>query len=528
MQKFTSFCCVAALLFLACATPVQSKQLAIVVGIDHYDPQTARLTDLKGAVNDARLITDTLRGIGVYLPDSRVLLNEQATVSRFLETWKETVAEAKTGDRIIVTFAGHGNHEPETGAPYDEPDHEDETLLFYDYSRDKPKTGRISDDELFDLFQKASAFSILFVSDSCHAGGMMRSAAIDSPLPSRSGPDEAYYEVDLSMPAKTTGTGDNTQMLENVTYLLAMEDEKQKIQEVIPPGQGLVHGALSFAFAEAIRGLADENGDQAVSRKELSNYIKNRVVALSEHKQFPNLLPRGSEETAFELSAGKSPTLQAKSDLSLEPSDLQVKVEGGSAPSGVRHSHLSNDDNYRLRFVINKKMAKVYNIGGDFVGEILADDAGSWNALIDKYRFLTALDGNPKLVSDAAQIILDKGGKVHPIEERLTFSFDAKSSKKYFMLFDLPGTGRVQFLYPLKEQNDPPLLDKTPYQLPLKVTDPVGEDDLIAVFCERQNNEAVDLLNQYHGKNPPPATDFFQATQGCQIGKYAFFTRNKN
>ncbi|MFM8331117.1 MAG: caspase family protein [Candidatus Methylumidiphilus sp.] len=510
-------------LVLLCAgfMPAYSKQYAIVVGIDQYQPSATGLKRLKGAVNDAKLIAETLRGIGVELPASRVLLNEQATLGHFQAAWQDVLAQAKPGERIIVTFAGHGSHEKDS-APLDEQDGKDETLLFYDYDRDTPKAGRLSDDALYAMFQAASRFSILFVSDSCHAGGMMRDAASSSPLPSRDGPEDKYYQVNLSMPAAAAESGDDNQLLEHVTWLLAMADEAKKINEVLPPGQDQVHGALSFAFAEAIRGLADSDGDHLVSRKELASYISNRVVVLSEHKQIPNLLPRSGDETALDLLLKPAKTGESAS-TALDKIALPIQVEGGSPPAGVASIRL-NAEAYRLRFVIGPASAKIYNVGGDFVGEIPAHDAGAWNNVIDKYRFLTALDGNPQGAGNAGLIALDKGGKAHPLGEIVTFSFGAESPNRYFLLFDLPGNGKLQFLYPLPKSPDPLALPRVPYALPIKIDEPLGEDDVVAVLCERQNDAAVALLSQYNGKNPPPAAAFFKATQGCQVGKYAFFT----
>ena len=55
----------------------QPTQHALVVGIDNY--QSEDLMTLNGAVNDAKLLSSALRKAGVKLPNSRILLNEQAT-----------------------------------------------------------------------------------------------------------------------------------------------------------------------------------------------------------------------------------------------------------------------------------------------------------------------------------------------------------------------------------------------------------------------------------------------------------------
>jgi hypothetical protein len=111
------------------------------------------------------------------------------------------------------------------------------------------------------------------------------------------------------------------------------------------------------------------------------------------------------------------------------------------------------------------------------------------------------------------------------MQERLDFSFDPDSDKRYLVLFDLAGSGELQFLYPLQAQGDSPALAKIPYDLPLVVEPPSGEDDLVAVFCATAQDRLATLLSDYHGRTPPRPEDFLAAVgQDCQIGRYAFFT----
>lgn len=506
----------------ACAAPAHSQQLGIVVGIDRYNPKTARLPPLRGAANDAKLLQTTLRRIGVDLPASRVLVNEDASVSRFQAAWNEVLAQAKPGDRIIVTFAGHGSQEKDQ-EPIDEKDGLDETLLFYDYDHDKPKAGRISDDTLHEMFKKASAYSILFVSDSCHAGGMTRGTAAAALLPARSGPDDIYQEqVDSDSRPKIIGVSDSSQVLEHVTYLNATDKDELKIHEIFAPGPAKeAHGALSVAFAEAIGGQADADGNQTISRRELADYIQKRVPVLSDRQQMPSLLPRSGDEAALSLAADTSATPSPQPVLD---APLPVKVEGGKLPPGLS-SVKPSQDAYRLRFAIAQGQAKVYNAGGDWVAELPAKDAGAWNRLIDKYRLLDVLDADTRLAKNAVAITLANGGKMHRIGEELAFGFDPQSSNKHMILFDLAGNGETQLLYPRKDLHDPLAVAQTPHRRLLQVAEPVGEDDLVAVFCDKPNAEAVALLESHDGKNPPPAQTLLQAIgTACQVGRYGFFS----
>ncbi len=111
---------------------ISGTQHALVVGIDKYK----EIRNLDGAVNDAKLLSSALRKAGVNLPNSRILLNKQATRVAFVRAWRNMVREAKPGDTLILTFAGHGAQEDDM-PPLGELDKKDESFIFYDYQIDK-------------------------------------------------------------------------------------------------------------------------------------------------------------------------------------------------------------------------------------------------------------------------------------------------------------------------------------------------------------------------------------------------------
>ena len=82
------------------------RTVALVVGIDDY----RHIPRLDGAVNDARDVADALRGIGAEVV---TLTDGAATREAILREWRRLATSVGEGDRLVVTFAGHGSNEPE-------------------------------------------------------------------------------------------------------------------------------------------------------------------------------------------------------------------------------------------------------------------------------------------------------------------------------------------------------------------------------------------------------------------------------
>ena len=500
-------------------TPVCAKTFGLVVGIDQYQKaERADFPRLQGAVNDAKLLAETLRDKGVDLPENRVLLNGKATLANFKSAWQSILDTAMPSDQIIFTFAGHGSWEYEFAEPRDEADHKDETLLFYDFDPTHPIHGRISDDELYALFEQARRFNILFVADTCHSGGMTRSAASYAELPQRGrdGPLGGFTPL-LPVHDYTSPASDDSQVLSHVTYLSATQNESLSIGEIAVGG--LPHGALSWAFSQAYNGAADSDGNKHVSLRELEGYVTEQVRRLTDNRQFPGMLPRGNDQDAFLAAANPAPPPPP-------PDRLAINVIGGKMPQGLLNVRLVDRD-YRLRFALANGKATVFNPHGDQVAEVDAATASSWSKLIAKFRLLDALDHAYNTQAKPVKISLKQGDDVHNIEQRLDFSFDPDSASRHLLLFDLAGTGELQFLYPLTNLGDKPALAQIPYALSLDVVPPTGEDDLVAVFCNQPQDKAIAVLNTYNGKAPPEPETLLQTLgKDCQIGRYAFFTRN--
>jgi hypothetical protein len=143
---------------------------ALCIGINDY-PGTE--SDLAGCVNDARDWAAVLESRGF---DVRLLLNRKATGDRMREAMKQLLADAKSGDSVVIQFSGHGSFVPDKNG--DEPDGTDECLVPYDVR----KKGPITDDELFGILStRAKGVKLIMFSDSCHSGSVARYNPIATP-----------------------------------------------------------------------------------------------------------------------------------------------------------------------------------------------------------------------------------------------------------------------------------------------------------------------------------------------------------
>jgi len=135
---------------------------ALCIGINNY-PGTQN--DLSGCVNDAEDWAKELAKRGFTVTK---LIDKQATKQAISEGMQAVIAQAKSGDAVVITYSGHGTWEVDEDG--DEPDKRDEALCPYDLAE-----GPLSDDRLYEIFgERGRGVRLAFISDSCHSGTVSR------------------------------------------------------------------------------------------------------------------------------------------------------------------------------------------------------------------------------------------------------------------------------------------------------------------------------------------------------------------
>jgi metacaspase-1 len=137
--------------------------------------------ELAGCVNDASDWASVLTERG-YRADA--LIDANATRTGILAALRALVQATDRGDRLVVTYSGHGTWVPDRDD--DEVDHRDEAICPVDLR----ETGVITDDDLYAVFREANyGARVLFVADSCYSGTLNRLAP-----PIHPDADDAFVE----------------------------------------------------------------------------------------------------------------------------------------------------------------------------------------------------------------------------------------------------------------------------------------------------------------------------------------------
>lgn len=423
-------------LTLAAAHPANAAELyGLVVGIDDY---VGTANDLDGAVNDANDVSQALHRLGAR--EVVRLVNGEASKDRIAAAWRELLAKAKGGDTIVFSYAGHGSQEPEPTGRHDETDGLNENFLLGEYQSRGPATReRIVDDEIFEWMKQADNkhVRVVLVADSCHSGGMERSASA-SGVKFRKGNFPALADDRLQFPpeefAKLSETDFNT-----VTFVGAVAEDKLTPEVTI---DGKKRGALSWAFSRALEGRADKNGDGEVSEFELLGYIVPAVHALVESQQTPQVLPLRARSVPLVTlrDTGAQPVMPADA----EALKLKLAVVGGDASSLGELPYVTVvADKATADLIWSVADGKVEHVVGGVVAENV--DAQSIKGVVSKWAALKWLNHQAALSPTSAKLVT--GNQRYAKGDRVEIAVEG-AQYPHLTLFNLPPDGRVEFFIP--------------------------------------------------------------------------------
>jgi hypothetical protein len=237
----------------------QPDAYAIVIGVEKYRRD---LPEASGAANDARAFHDYLeRTLGVPRDHIKVLVDGDATKSDIeaaINEWLPSQPRAATGNTYFF-FSGHGAPDPTTGDSY---------LVPYDGDPSYLRSKAVSLKDLYARLGKLPQSRALAFVDACFSGTGPRSV-----LPAGARP--------LVLAQATRPTGGALAALSAASAA-----------QISGPKDGANHGLFTYHLLRGLSGLADRDGDHAVSLFELDVFVRRHVTEearRSNREQVPEL-----------------------------------------------------------------------------------------------------------------------------------------------------------------------------------------------------------------------------------------------
>jgi hypothetical protein len=497
----------------ALSGPEGGEVRGLIIGIDAYRYVIA----LKGAVADARDIASALRKMGTK--DVTTLIDGQADRASVLQAIDQLMARSRPGDIVLLSIAGHGAQEPER-VRGSQPDGMEDVFLLPGFRPDAAGSQQRILGQEFNHFIKqfeSRGVRVLFVADTCHGGGMVR--AIDPRAGEMSFRQIRAYRlaVDDLKPVSTNADALLTELDFESAAFLAAVDRHTKAPEVSIPGIAGLRGALTYAVARAVEGNADANGDGKITLKELFTNVRQVVYQLSNQRQNIVTLTSPSRnldtDVIFKLTRSVTvlETAPHAPKPSLDPAPVVAPELSGRPPVKIasldgKSAQLSDLTKRMTPFEI---VAPVDN--PDLIWDPHSHDVLAWGDVV-AYRIekedLTSVIDRAAAVRELKRISTKAPQTVRVVpDDTLHHSQSVVDvvvgdvAGRALILFNISGDGTIQTLYPIG--SDPPISALAEYRFPVRVRDPFGADQIVAITSQQRMTALEQVLTQFNGRRSP-------------------------
>jgi hypothetical protein len=513
---------------LKLSNPDGGEVRALVIGIDDYQ----HVRKLKGATADAHDIDSSLKTMGVR--DVTALINEQAERSNVLREISALVERTRNNDIVFLSIAGHGAQEPER-IKGSQPDGMEDVFLLPGF--EPTPTGsqqRILGSEFNHFIRQFElrGAKVIFVADTCHGGGMVRD--IDPRAAEMSFRQIPNYTllVDELKPVSDPGDPRSELNLDHTAFLAAV-DRNTKAPEVRVPGIDGLRGALSYAVARAIEGNADADHDGKVTLKELFANIRQVVYQLSDQRQ--NVVTMTSptrspdDDVAYGLTRGvtliqgpiEGPQPSAPPSLASVPAAPASPSSGNTAPillpgpnpesaervsAPIRLAALDGKTSY---FPSLKPRDSTFQTvqptdNPDLIWDPVTHDVIAWGDVI-AYGVETAdlptviertaaIRTLKSMATNSPQVMrVSPDDQLHHNGQAIDIDLSDVAGRAV-VLFNVSGDGTIQMLYPIGADASP--ARSASLRLPLRVRDPFGAEQIVAVTSQQRMVDFEKVLQQ--------------------------------
>jgi hypothetical protein len=512
---------------LQLSNPDGGEVRALVIGIDDYQ----HVRKLKGATADGHDIESSLRTMGVR--DVTALIDAQADRSNVLREISALVERTTANDIVFLSIAGHGAQEPER-IKGSQPDGMEDVFLLRGFEPTPAGSQqRILGSEFNHFIRQFElrGASVIFIADTCHGGGMVRD--IDPRAAEMSFRQISNYTLPVDELKPVSDPSDPRSELDlDRTAFLAAVDRTAKAPEVRIPGVEGLRGALSYAVARAIEGNADSNHDGKVTLKELFANIRQVVYQLSDQRQNVVTMtsPSRSPDTdiAFGLTRGvtliqgplggpQPPT--PPSPQSVPSASAHPAAEGSSPPLAGSTARIVEPASLPIRLAaldgktsyfpgLKSRDATFQTVqptdNPDLIWDPTSHDVIAWGDVVaygvDLPDLATVIDRTAAI--RALKSIATQSPQVMRVspDDRLhnngqTVDIDLSDvAGRAIVLFNVSGDGTIQMLYPIGADASP--ARSASLRLPLRVREPFGAEQVVAVTSEQRMPDLENVLQQ--------------------------------
>ncbi len=551
---------------LQISNPAGGQVRALVIGIDAYQ----HVRQLKGAVADARDIQSTLTEMGVR--DVTTLIDAQAERAAFLREIRALVDRTRANDLIFLSIAGHGTQEPER-IKGSEPDGMENVFLLTGFEPTASGSQQRILGSEFNHFMKqfeARGARVVFIADTCHGGGMARD--IDPRAQEMSFRQVPRYTLLVDSLKPVTEPSDPHSELDlDRTAFLAAVDRHTKAPEVRIPGIEGLRGALSYAVSRALEGNADADHDGKVTMKELFENVRQVVYQLSDQRQnvvtmtspsqapeksvvfgltrgislvqVPNgaaSAPAGdtlSAKTPVPTPARNSSSTPATSGTSQAASTSTSPLIAGAVEKPIRLAALDGKMTYFPAIQSHDTLIETVRptdnpdliwdpASHDVIawGDVIAYnvDAANLPSVVDRTAAIRALKQFSTRSPQMMRVAPDD--RQHHRGQTIEINVSDVGARSV-IIFNVSGDGTIQMLYPLS--SDPPQSKSDTLNIRLRVKEPFGAEQVIAITSIQQMDELAKTFSQLDQRRAPgQIIKILQrfAFADARIGSIGFFT----
>lgn len=516
---------------LAITSPDGGAVRGLVIGIDDYQ----HVRKLKGAVADANDLASSLRTMGVG--DVVQLIDAQADRNSILREISAMVERTRVNDLVFLSIAGHGTQEPER-IKGSEPDGMENVFLLPGFEiTPAGSLQRILGSEFNHFIRQFElrGAKVIFVADTCHGGGMARD--IDPRAAEMSFRQVPRYTLLVDELKPVSDKSDPRSELDfDHSAFLAAVDRSTKAPEVRIPGIDGLRGALSYAVARAVEGGADANHDGKVTLKELFSNVRQVVYQLSDQRQnivtmsSPNQTPE--TDIAFDLTRGVvlmqgGRPVQAPAAPATEPSaDLRQPgppASAATAPAAtaaaprtaapIRLAALDGKVSYfpdlKARDVTVLAVQPTDN--PDLIWDPVSHDVIAWGDVIaygvDVADLPTVVERTAairelkRMATQSPQVMrVSPDDRQHRNDQTVEIDL-SDVAQRAVVLFNVSGDGTIQMLYPIGSDASP--ATSANLKLPLRVREPFGAEQIVAVTSQQRMVDLEKVLLQLNRRRAP-------------------------